>query len=318
MLNPDNPAFGIDHPLIAVNDIDAVRQRLCAIGFNMTPVGKHPWGTSTSLAVFANCLLEIVGIHDERLLDEKPTADFRFGRHVHRHLQEREGVALTALHSLDMKADLERALRSGFEVAGQLEFGRDVSLPDGRAERTHTTLATLPDRTHPRLSFFLCRQHRRDLVEVPGWMEHANAVVGIAGITILAHASLHESLAQRLGALYGEQAVAAGGYDLLTANGKLSIRTREAVEEAYGPLPEAIDSDLSPAIVAMTFRSEDWLRTTAALAVSGLAVRDHDGLTSLVDARVCGNTFLSFESSSQSAGSRRMEKQRGIREDVGA
>jgi len=173
-------------------------------------------------------------------------------------------------------------------------------------------------KAHLQLSFFLCRQHRRDLVEVPGWIEHANAVVGIAGITILAHASLHESLAQRLGALYGEQAVAEGGYDVQTANGQMSIRTREAVEDAYGPLPEAIDGDLSPAIVAMTFRSDDWSRTTAALAASGLAVRDHDGLTSLVDARLCGNTYLSFESSSQCAGYRRTEKKRGIREDVGA
>jgi len=106
MFKPDNPAFGIDHPLIAVSDNDALRQRLCANGSDMTPVGKQPWGTSTSLAVFADCLLEIVGVHDESLLDEKPTGDFRFGRHVYRHLQEREGVALTALHSLDMKADL--------------------------------------------------------------------------------------------------------------------------------------------------------------------------------------------------------------------
>ncbi len=42
-----NASFGIDHPLIAVHDIVQLRERLVAMGFNMTAIGKHPWGTST-------------------------------------------------------------------------------------------------------------------------------------------------------------------------------------------------------------------------------------------------------------------------------
>jgi len=94
-------SFGIDHPLIAVHDMPLVRSRFASIGFNMTPPGKHPWGTSTSLAIFNGCLLEIMGIYDASLVDVKPAGDFKFGRHVYEHLCEREGVALTALHSVD-------------------------------------------------------------------------------------------------------------------------------------------------------------------------------------------------------------------------
>ena len=162
-----NASFGIDHPLLATNDIAGLRNRLSALGFNMTSIGKHPWGTSTSLAMFDGCLLEIMGIADNTLLDEKPAGEFRFGRHVYEHLQIREGVALSALHSTDSLADAQHAQNAGFVVAGHLEFGRDVELPDGTSDRTKTTLALLPDASFPRLSFFLCQQHRPDLIYVP-------------------------------------------------------------------------------------------------------------------------------------------------------
>ena len=63
-----NASFGIDHPLLATHDISGLRDRLIALGFNMTAIGKHPWGTSTSLAMFNGCLLEIMGIYDEGLI----------------------------------------------------------------------------------------------------------------------------------------------------------------------------------------------------------------------------------------------------------
>ena len=91
-----NASFGIDHPLLATRDIGALRNRLIALGFTMTAIGQHPWGTSTSLAMFDGCLLEIMGIYDDSLLDEVPAGAFRFGRHIHAYLQKREGVALSA------------------------------------------------------------------------------------------------------------------------------------------------------------------------------------------------------------------------------
>ena len=289
-----DPAFGIDHPLIAVEDLERVRERLCSVGFGMTPPGMHPWGTGTSLAGFAGCLLEIVSVRDARLLDEKAVPGFRFGRHVQRHLAVREGVALTALHSLDPEREAARARAAGFEVSGRIEFGRDVVLPDGTPDRTRTTLVPLPDREHERLSFFLCCQHRRDLVEVPGWMAHANAVVGIGGITVLAGAASHERVARRLGGLFGPPGDVDGGFDVSTANGTISVRTRAAIERELGPLPEALGDERSPSVVGMTFRSADMRRTTEVLAASGEEVRERDGAIVLSAAHRFGNTFLRF------------------------
>ncbi|NIZ61672.1 VOC family protein [Sedimentitalea sp. CY04] len=246
-----NASFGIDHPLLATHDIEGLRDRLISLGFNMTSIGKHPWGTSTSLAMFDGCLLEIMGIYDDTLIDEVPAGDFRFGRHVFDHLQVREGVALSALHSTDMIADATTAKAVGFDVAGHLEFGRDVVLPDGSADRTKTTLALLPDPAFPRLSFFLCQQHRPELIYVPEWLEHPNSVNGIGGVTILAKEAAHVDLRQKLSGLYGEPKTINGGFQVQTANGPMAVQTLEAIESEFGELPQTISVAYEPSIVAM-------------------------------------------------------------------
>jgi hypothetical protein len=246
-----NGSFGIDHPLLATRDINALRDRLISLGFNMTEIGKHPWGTSTSLAMFEGCLLEIMGIYDATLIDAVPAGDFRFGRHVYEHLQQHEGIALTALHSLDSQADAVVAKKAGLVVAGHLEFGRDVTLPDGRADRTKTTLALLPDPEFPRLSYFLCQQHRPDLIYVPEWLSHPNTANGIGGVTISACPSTHAALKRKFTGLYGDVTHVAGGFSVQTANGTMTIQSPDAVEKEFGSLPSAIANTSQPCIVAM-------------------------------------------------------------------
>lgn len=252
-----NASFGIDHPLLATHDIHGLRKRLISLGFNMTAVGKHPWGTSTSLAMFDGCLLEIMGIYDETLIDEVPAGPFRFGRHVFEHLQQREGVALSALHSTDSARDAARAEVAGFTVAGHLEFGRDVTLPDGRVDRTKTTLALLPDPDFPRLSFFLCQQHRPELIYVPEWLKHPNSVNGINGVTILAAAAQQGPLKAKLMGLYGHASPLTGGFSIQTANGDISVQTRDAIQAEFGKLPLEIEESETPCIVAMDLGYEN-------------------------------------------------------------
>lgn len=252
-----NASFGIDHPLLATHDIEGLRDRLISLGFNMTAIGRHPWGTSTSLAMFDGCLLEIMGIYDETLIDEVPAGEFRFGRHVFEHLQQREGVALSALHSTDSVKDAATAQDAGFTVAGHLEFGRNVTLPDGSADRTKTTLALMPDLDFPRLSFFLCQQHRPELIYVPEWLEHPNTASGIKGVTILANVAEQETLKTKLRGLYGDVSPLSGGFSVHTANGQISVQTLDAIEAEFGTLPSDITDSKTPSIVAMDLGYHD-------------------------------------------------------------
>lgn len=287
-----NAPFGIDHPLLATRDIERLRARLIALGFNMTDIGKHPWGTSTSLAMFNGCLLEIMGIYDATLIDEVPAGDFRFGRHVYEHLVVREGVALTALHSTDSIKDAQFAIDAGFHVAGHLEFGREVTLPDGLAGRTKTTLALLPDTTFPRLSFFLCQQHRPELIYVPEWLEHPNKVIGICGVNVVARVEHHDALKVRLGGLYGAAAMISGGFEFCTANGILRVMEPGACQEMFGELSDVLLDEELPFVVGMDFVTENLERLVGFLEVAGLGFSAIGGGVRLVE--VVGNTFFRF------------------------
>ncbi|SHF18400.1 Glyoxalase-like domain-containing protein [Litoreibacter ascidiaceicola] len=289
-----NESFGIDHPLLATKDINALRDRLISLGFNMTPIGKHPWGTSTSLAMFNGCLVEIMGIYDDTLLDEVPAGDFRFGRHVYEHLQQREGVALSALHSTNSVEDAQTAERVGFTVAGHLEFGRDVTLPDGTAGRTKTTLALLPDAQFPRLSFFLCQQHRPDLIYVPEWLEHPNSVSGICGVNILADTSFHAELKARFGGLYTGLTELNGGFEFQTANGTLRVMSADAFEREIGPLPNDLAQETLPCIAGMDLTLRDPDKLLKFLNASNLGYRTIPNGFALTDPALTANTLLRF------------------------
>ena len=289
-----NASFGIDHPLLATHDIERLRSRLIALGFNMTAIGKHPWGTSTSLAMFDGCLIEIMGIYDDTLIDEVPAGDFRFGRHVYEHLQVREGVALTALHSTNSKVDAQTAKDAGFAVAGHLEFGRDVTLPNGTAGRTKTTLALLPDAQFPRLSFFLCQQHRPELIYVQEWLQHPNKVTGICGVNIVAAYEQHAALKQRFGALYDVLETIAGGFQCQTANGVLRIMEAATFAQAIGPLPEAITKDETPCIAGMDLKMSDPLAAIKFLNAAALDYRKIVNGFALTSPELTANTVLRF------------------------
>jgi hypothetical protein len=289
-----NASFGIDHPLLATHNIDALRTRLISLGFNMTAVGKHPWGTSTSLAMFDGCLLEIMGIYDDTLLDEVPAGDFRFGRHIYENLKIREGVALSALHSTNSVLDAEHAQQTGLTVAGHLEFGRDVTLPDGTKGRTKTTLALLPDAQFPRLSFFLCQQHRPDLIYVPEWLRHPNTVDGICGVNIVADQKHHSALKAQLGGLYKGFEVLDGGFEYQTANGVLRVLSAGAFEETIGTLSDQIRQEDTPSIAGMDFTTDDMDTLREYITKSGIKHRAIESGVVLTDQSLTANTILRF------------------------
>jgi len=289
-----NASFGIDHPLLATHDIDGLRSRLIALGFKMTAIGKHPWGTSTSLAMFDGCLIEIMGIYDETLIDEVPAGDFHFGRHVYEHLQKREGVALTALHSSNSRLDAEFASQAGFTVAGHLEFGRDVTLPDGTEGRTKTTLALLPNAQFPRLSCFLCQQHRPELIYVQEWLQHPNKVTGICGVNIVAGFEYHDVLKQRFSQLYDGVVCIAGGFQCQTANGVMRIMDAATFSHSIGPLPELVMKDVAPCIVGMDMTMSDPQTFLDVLEKSTLDFKEIENGFALTSPELTANTLLRF------------------------
>lgn len=288
--------LGIDHPLIVVRDIAAMRARYEALGFTMTDIGRHPWGTSTALAMFDQCLIELMSVYDETLIDEKPAGDFRFGRTIRDHLAEREGISLLALHSDDALADAATVQARGIACQGSIGFGRDVVLPDGTPDRTATTLAILADPDLPRLSNFICQQHRPELIYVPRWLSHANGATGIHQVTIRAESQDQPRVRRRLEGLYGARSVtpSPGGFTARTGNGCFMAADAATLATTYGPLPDSLHADPQPCCVAIHVTVADTAALLPFLYAAGTALRQVEDRIHLTDATAFGNVFLVF------------------------
>jgi hypothetical protein len=232
-----NGPLGLEHPLVCSRDLDALAARYRALGFAPTPKGLHPWGTGTQLMMFPDNFIELMGIEDRSRIDVTAPPDtpggFRFGRFIADFLDRREGIAMVALHSRDARADLAAVQARGVPSAGCVHFRRTVRLPDGQAGEAVVTLGMLIDPAQPQLSYFLCHQHRPELVWVADWLHHPNGALAISRII---YAAADPALVRsRFAAIWGDSAIThePGGFRGTTAGGEFLVLNQSACRERF-------------------------------------------------------------------------------------
>jgi catechol 2,3-dioxygenase-like lactoylglutathione lyase family enzyme len=281
---------GIDHPLILVRDIEAARGFYTRLGFTLTPVGKHPWGTSTSLAVMERCALELMGIYNESLIDAMDVGGFRFGHHMRDALAEREGISLIALHSKDAIADGEGFVARGVPSQGHIGFRRKVKPPGGEWDEAVVSLWVLLDPALPRVSHFLAQQHKPELLWVPEWMRHPNGAHHIAGVTYLADNPA--PLIERLERMFGEGAATASGWEVRTGQGVFRIFTPEQWEMVYPGVPMPALKAGEPGGAAIDVAVADLAVARHVLATAGIATIETPSGPAIRDITAAGNIAL--------------------------
>lgn len=289
--------LGIDHPLVCVRDLPTVRERYAKLGFSMKGIGKHPWGTSTCAIIFEQSLLELMSIYDTSLIDSYAAGDFRFGRFIYESLEEREGIALTALYSDDAERDARAVEARGGVCQGTIDFGRDVVLADGTPDRTRTTLKIFHCEDMPRLSNFACQQHKRHLIEFPQWMDHPNTAYGFTSVAILAEENQQDQVLNWLGTVHGRERIARiepGLSHVETGNGTFLVMDRHHAEHRYGQLPEAISAITEPYEFAMDLKVRSIDAAKAAIDKSGLAYSTVEDRVVLSQVEDLGGVLLSF------------------------
>ncbi|EKM99136.1 VOC family protein [Acidocella sp. MX-AZ02] len=283
---------GIDHPLILVRDIEAARAFYNSLGFTLTPVGQHPWGTSTSLAVMERCALELMGIYDETLIDNLEIGGFAFGRHMQEALAEREGMALVALHSTDSRADAATLKARGLISQGPVDFRRKVRPPGMDWDEAVVSLDIFLDPALPRASHFLAQQHKPHLLWRPEWMQHANGAHHIAAVTYLAQAQ--EKALSRLTAMFGPANPGPAGWEVPTGQGVFRVLHPADWASVYGDTPRPVLAPNVPAGAAIDIAVQDLAAVRALLARAGHDVCETASGPAVRDVAACGNVVIRF------------------------
>ncbi len=116
--------LGIDHILIAVQDLELATEVYQQLGFQVLRGGKHPKaGTHNALVPLADgTYLELIGVWDESLAEQ-------FSPFVVNALHHENRLAAFALASDDLDADVAAMRARGFEIGDPREGER--TRPDG-------------------------------------------------------------------------------------------------------------------------------------------------------------------------------------------
>ena len=124
---------GIDHVLIAVDDVSDASDRLVEFGFEVVAGGQHPqFGTHNALVPLADgTYIELIGVEDAELAAQHPHT-----RQVVEALEGPNRLALMAIESSAIGADVAAARERGLDISDPVEGER--IRPDGTSVRWRT------------------------------------------------------------------------------------------------------------------------------------------------------------------------------------
>ncbi|AMA58461.1 VOC family protein [Bradyrhizobium sp. CCGE-LA001] len=177
----------LDHLVICVRDLQQAALDWQKLGFNLTPTGVHPFGTSNRLAQFADNFLELLAVTDEALVPAAAPGRFSFAAHNRDFLARSEGMSMLALHSTDALADAADFAAKGIGAYAPFDFGRDAVLPGGGTARVEFSLAFATDPAMSEIAFFTCQQrHAPELFWKPDYQRHPNAATRVIEVVMSA------------------------------------------------------------------------------------------------------------------------------------
>ncbi|ODS24486.1 hypothetical protein AB835_03315 [Candidatus Endobugula sertula] len=257
--------LGIDHPLVAVRDMDKACEDFARLGFFINPRHHHPWGTDNHFLMFPENFVEVISIYDKSKLDQTNEKGFAFGRFISNAIERREGIALVALHSEDARADHQLMQERGVENQGIVDFRRAAHLPDGTEGEAVVSLVMLINSEYPSISHFFCHQQRPELLWVKDWMTHPNSANAITSVCYVAENPL--ALLDRFAGIYGSEAIVrtSEGFTVKTDRGLFEILGPEESRGRFEGVDIPMNTEQLPSGIAIRFSVQSLAQAQACL-----------------------------------------------------
>jgi hypothetical protein len=262
----------LDHLVVCVHDLEQAAQSWRTLGFNLTPTGVHPFGTSNRLAMFGNNFLEVLAVTDAAAVPAAAPGQFSFAAHNQDFLRTSEGMSMLALHSADAHADAARFKANHIGDYAPFDFGRDATLPGGGTARVAFSLAFATDPALPGIAFFVCQQrHPPELFWKPEYQSHPNGALRVVEVVMSApepaqHRAFLERLTESAAELTPGQLTVGEHGDRITVLGPPEMARR---------LP-GVATDSSPRFCAARLAVADLETTRRALKNNGVAFQVTD------------------------------------------
>ncbi|HEU5369783.1 MAG TPA: VOC family protein, partial [Ktedonobacterales bacterium] len=268
-----------DHAVIAVRDLAEAIRRYQALGFAVSPGGRHTGrGTENAIIRFGLDYLELIAIYDEAELAGRGLNGQALGAFLS---QQEGGLVGYALATADIAQDAERFQRTGLTAEGP--FAMERMRPDGRRLSWRLLVPeSVPwRRPWPFLIQWDAPDAERLAWEAPG--VHPNGATGVAGIRLVVR-SLEQAvdLYQRQLGLTLDQQADEPQLSARRASFRLGAFTIDLLEPAStGPAQATLEAvGEGPFELMLTSKGIDQAR--AALAQAGLSAEQADDTASVL------------------------------------
>ena len=144
----DTAIAGVDHCIVGVRDLETARVRYAALGFTVTPRGRHiGWATANYCVMFPKEYIELLGVVDSSA----------YSGGIDRTLAEQgEGLLKLALRSEDADRTHDFFAGHGLVAEPVKELARTLEAPEGTVMPAFRLLHPLTGAT-PGLAGFICQ-----------------------------------------------------------------------------------------------------------------------------------------------------------------
>lgn len=224
----------LDHIVLAVKDLKAAIEAYKALGFTVTPIAYHPFGTKNALVQIGQAFLELLTVHDEALFPDEKAGHFSFPRFNRDFLKERQGASMLVFRSQDVDGDLSSFKALGFEIFPRFDFERQATEPDGSKKKVGFSLGFLRHDLMAGTGFFVCHNHYPENFWKAEYQKHANGADLLRSVLFVAdNPSDHHEF---LGGFSGQREMrsTSAGLEIDVDEGRLEILTPSALHAFYG------------------------------------------------------------------------------------
>ncbi len=264
------PPRPVDHCVLPTADIETARNRLAALGFNVAPNGRHPFGTENCCVYLADgTFLEPLAVADEEAAWEAARTGNIFVKRdiAYRYRRGEDGFSALVFGTADAAADHAAFVEEGFSAGDMLEFSRDFVDASGKADMASFKLAFAADLRAPDCFFFTCERVNTPKVDRSALERHSNGVTRIKEIAL----SAPDAGAFAEIALLASDAPAGetigGVTEIEASNSRLALLDNGVFEARFGA---ASSEDRGLQLRAIVFGTSDIGATSALLADGGV------------------------------------------------
>ena len=173
----------LDHLVIAFRDLAAAAERYRALGFQVGPRNRHPWGTENHIVQFDGVFLELLGLGEAFAAPAPDDPVAPFAGFLAEFLKTREGLSMMVLRSSDAEADRQAFARAHIGVRPRFDFARK-GVREGREVEVAFSLAFAETPAFAQAGFFVCEQKFPQNFWSPAAQVHPNGATGVSELTL--------------------------------------------------------------------------------------------------------------------------------------